>query len=294
MNDNLPIVSNYTQLKSRRFIFTAVLVLLSCNTTWASLLIMPNRVVIEGEKKSASIILANTSTNKKSYDVIWKQQRLMPDGRFMELSSDSNEVGNASRFLRFSPNKITLLPGKKQTIRILARRKIKLSSRELRSHLTLQTISDIDSYDAPYNIGPPVQSRFENSYSIPVIVRQGKLDTNAQITSMLFRKLSSEKQNNYYVRLTLNGTGRNTSTGRIVVSWKRRAQAGYQIIGNLPGISLYPESASVYFLIKLNLENEPRGFIKVAYEGTNEFTGQVFDVVERTVQSHEFREPTIE
>ena len=290
MNLNRLINSRLRKIIFPRAIVLIFSILLPVNITYANLLIMPKRIILEDKERSSSIILVNTSNLKMTFNVKWVQKRQMSNGRFMDLPPDNKEVARASAFLRFSPHKITLAPNEKQTVRIIKKGKIKIDSGELRSHLIFQSISDIDKNDYPFNVGPPIQSRLLRSYSIPVIIRKGKLDASAKITSIVLRKAVLDMGKiSYNARLTLNGTGKNTAIGTLKILWKNKKKGDYRIVGNLSNVTLYPESASVHFKTRLNINNPSNGYMKVIYEGTNEFKGKTFGELEIPVQQNDFK-----
>lgn len=246
--------------------------------------------MIEGSERSASIILVNTSKFHTTYLVYWTQKRQMSNGRFMDLPADNTEVPSASSVLRFSPKKISLSPNEKQTVRIVAKRKLGLTSGELRSHLTFQGKPGIDDDRYPFEIGPPIRSQYYHTFSVPVIVRQGSLDASAKITSLKLRKLVKEMGNmSYSARITLNGAGKNTSTGTLKVFWKRKKTSEFRQIGSRSNITLYPEAASVQFKVNLGIKNASDGFMRVIYEGTEEFKGQTFGTLNTTVKINDYK-----
>lgn len=265
------------------------------NYSWANLLITPNRVVIEGNQRSKSVILINTSNQTSTYQLHWTQKRQMPDGRFTNLPPESDEVRKASSLLKFSPHQFTLSPNKKQTVRIILKDKKNLKKGEFRSHLTFQPASDLDKNDYPFNMGPPQQNQLQQSFSIPVTIRQGKINASANITSINLRKtVLYMGKIAYNVKVTLSGTGENTAIGRLKALWKNKMKSEFNTIGASNNIVLYPESNSITFQIHLNIQNLSSGYMKITYEGTGEFLGTTFSELEIPVTLSDFKFENLE
>lgn len=282
--------SSLLKLSLTRIICFIIFSALITNIAWANLLIVPTRVVIQEKQKSASVILINMSNLTTTYQLHWVQKKQMPDGRLINIPSDSAEVRSASTLLKFSPHQITLAANRKQIVRIVLKEPIDFKARELRSHLSFLALSDIEKNDFPFNIGPPIQSQFMKSFSIPVIIRQGDLNASAKITSIKPRKAVVGMGNiSYSSIITLSGAGVNTAIGTLKVLWKSNNSGDYRIIGNLNDVTLYPESTLVQFHVGLNIINPSKGYMKVIYAGTNEFKGTTFGEYEIPVLLSDFK-----
>ncbi|MDH3325309.1 MAG: fimbria/pilus periplasmic chaperone [Gammaproteobacteria bacterium] len=282
-------------VKIYKTIQLSILTLLTINTAWANLMISPHRVVFEDRDRSASVSLMNTQGKTTTYRLHWVQQKQTSNGKYSDLPSDSNEVPNASSMLRFSPRQVTLAPGEKQTVRISLRRKKGLTEPEYRSHLLFEALPKQDETTKPGG-GSRIKLNLLLGFSIPVIVRQGKLNAQASISNVTLMKTQEKnKGKNYYgARITLQRTGLHSAYGTIKVMWRNRSKNQFEQIGILNNVALYPESNQVTVHVGFKDFKENSGDISISYSGKKEQQGINFDTFKRTITPKDFKLELIE
>jgi P pilus assembly chaperone PapD len=165
-------------------------------TVGANLNVTPKRVTFSRSQRSASVYIFNQGTTPATFDIALIDRVMLPDGQIMATEeavqapatkAHADKVKSAKDMLLVSPRRVTLAPGKGQTIRMRARDVPGAETGEYRSHLTITTIPPRDSGVTAEQIsgGEPGELRIViNSVfglSIPAIVRQGDVDVRANI-----------------------------------------------------------------------------------------------------------------
>lgn len=165
-------------------------------TVGANLNITPKRVTFSRNQRSASVYIFNQGTAPATFDIAMVDRVMLPDGQIMALEEamqnpaakpTAEKVKSAKELVVVSPRRVTLGPGKGQTIRLRALEAPDQTSREFRSHLTVTTIPPRDTGVTAEQAasGEPGELRIViNSVfglSIPAIVRQGEIDVRGGI-----------------------------------------------------------------------------------------------------------------
>lgn len=265
------------------------------NTAWANLMIAPHRILFEERQRSATVHLINTSDKTTTYRLGWLKKKQGINGKYIDLPSDNNEIPDAALMLRFSPRQVTLAPGENQTIRIALRRKKVMKSGEYRSHLSFQALPSKEVSDAP-DKGSGFKINVIMSFSIPVIVRQGKLDTSVKISNIELSKTYNKKKNttHYLASISLNKSGAHSSIGSLIIMWKPNGHPGYIQIGILNNVVNYPEISLVNFSIGLTDFKIGSGIMKVIYKGRKEYEGRTFDEIQTSISPSDFKSEIID
>lgn len=175
----------------------------------AQLMVAPTRVVLAGAERSTELILVNKSDAQTAYRIDVENRRMRRDGA-LETATDTR-AGElfAADMIRFSPRRVILEPGARQSLRVSVTPPAGLAPGEYRSHLRLMA--------APTNVGTATAAPAEDandgslsiqliavrSVTIPVIVRIGTLDATATVDNAA---LSREGDNMLVVKLTRAGT----------------------------------------------------------------------------------------
>jgi hypothetical protein len=213
----------FSAIRPRSALLLATLAAQSLPTPAAAqLMVAPTRVVLAGAERSTELILVNKSDAQTAYRIDVENRRMRRDGS-LETATDTR-TGElfAADMIRFSPRRVILEAGARQSVRVSVTPPAGLAPGEYRSHLRLMA--------APTNVGTastaPAEDANDGSLSIqliavrsvtiPVIVRIGTLDAtatvdNAALTregdSMLVVKLSRTGTRSTYgdLRLTIAG-----------------------------------------------------------------------------------------
>ena len=168
-------------------IITAAVVGLSTLPVLASaeVLIAPTRVVLERGDRSAELVIVNKGSEEAAYRISLENRRMLESGA-MELAEEALDGEQfAKDVLRYSPRRVMLDPGGRQTIRVSANTNA-LAPGEYRSHLRVMS--------APTSAGRTLASAVNaggddisieliaiRSLTIPVILRIGELDASVEV-----------------------------------------------------------------------------------------------------------------
>ena len=262
-----------------RAITLSLLTLLLCVSTIAdaNLLISPTRVAFSERDRIQTVTLINSGKVEKTYRVDWTEQQVTPEGLYQELSeAEYADFPIASPFLRYTPRQVTLAPGEKQVIKVMARRGATMEEHEYRSHLSFTALPNTQQTqrEAQRGGGLSMQLNMLMSYSIPVILRTSAVDATAAIEAIKLEPNPSKPLNDIVV--TLSRQGRTSLTGSLKAYYTPVGESEEINIGILNGFNFFPESSR---LTKTLMWAEPinltEGTLRVAYEGTKEFAGQI-------------------
>ncbi len=175
----------------------------------AELMIAPTRVVLAGAERSTELILVNKGAEQTAYRIDVENRRMRRDGA-LETATDTRPGELfAADMIRFSPRRVVLEPGARQSLRVSVTPPAGLAPGEYRSHLRLMS--------APTNAGTATAAPAEDandgalsiqliavrSITIPVIVRIGALDATATVDNAA---LTRQGDNMLVVKLTRGGT----------------------------------------------------------------------------------------
>ena len=234
----------------------------------AELLISPTRVSFNERDRAQELVLINTGNKKTTYRLEWQQKKA--------LSDEAADFLTASKMLRFSPKQVSLNPGERQIIKLALRKPKGLKVGEYRSHLLFRALPAAREVES--NVGEmSMKLNVHLSYSLPITVRQGKIDSKAVFADYTFHYNSSQRMGTLGVEL--NKSGRHASFGNILAYWAPKSGESKKLIARLNAYSIYPElTESQTNLIWLNEKFEPEdGELTFVYEGTGEYRGTVFD-----------------
>ena len=87
------------------------------NTSTYSLedvLVLPKRIVFEGDNRKEELSLLNRSDKTLSYAISFVQYRMTETGRINEISEPATDEHFADPYIRFTPNRIVLEPRETQ------------------------------------------------------------------------------------------------------------------------------------------------------------------------------------
>lgn len=184
------------------------------STVYAEVMITPTRVLLENGQRSSELIIVNKGDEEAAFRLSIENRRMTVDGS-LELAETAHEGEKFVKdFVRFSPRRVILRPGQRQTVRVSVDTS-DLPPGEYRSHLRVLS--------APTSAGRQLQSMTASptddisiqlvairSLTIPVIARVGKLDAqvmlaaaelkeNARLEIDMQRSGSSSAYGNFYI-----------------------------------------------------------------------------------------------
>lgn len=239
----------------------------------ADLMVLPIRTVFKDRDRSKSISLINGSNESGTFRLEFYNQKQVESGGYEPLTAANDSPYDLSKMLVFSPRQVTL-PGRgKQSIRLSVRKPADLPDGEYRTHLKLKKVSDrlLDSPEKKATVGVNVNI----SFSVPIILRQGKYDATAQISD--FKYLPSvDPKKPPRVEFKLNRQGKYSTLGRVKIFWTPPKGAEKQV-GLLNSVSVFTEITQRSVSVNLNDPHISTGTFRVLYEGDDADTGITFD-----------------
>jgi P pilus assembly chaperone PapD len=207
-------------------------------TASAGLLINPKRIVLNEGERGAALDLVNESNKTIRYQIFFKQKVMDSDGTIVDLPDEKQDGIYAKDMIRYSPRRVDIVGGGRQTIRIAARRPKSLADGEYLSHLVFkeipikterETANGDDSFAV--SIIPTLQ------IAIPIIVRNGSLSSVASIEGV---KLEIDNEDDVFgsITFTLRREGYASLYGSVEVFEIIDGVVGDRV-GHSKGIALY-------------------------------------------------------
>lgn len=174
------------------------MVLLDTSVFAGGLRFSPQRILIEGRQRNATLTLTNASKEPASYRITFVDILYQDDGSVIEAEQIPKDYPTARKLLRFSPSQVRLAAGETQTIRVLVRGR-NIPAGEYRVHAKLSKIPDVSTVKDPVeenskNISVSVS--VNQAISLPVILRRGETSAKASIQSV---SLETNKKQKYAV-----------------------------------------------------------------------------------------------
>ncbi len=269
--------ANNTPQKYSRLITTLLVILtfiLFSQVTHANLMISPTRVLIEDRERVETIHLINSSGETRSYRIEFSELKIDESGNYQEITKETDPgFPFASDYLRFSPSKVTLEPGERQAIKVLARRPQNLPAGDYRSHLNFIALPPKREEDNNVN-GIRMRLDVLMSYSIPVVMRRGEVSFEGKITAVSVQPIENSNIAEITVKMSRSGTS--TAYGRLVAQFKREDSNEIEMVGELNGVNFFPDQATQERKIMwASFDSTPKGRLYITYEGQEELTGKL-------------------
>src|SRR4051812_32996787 len=170
-------------------IFLSVFLLIIAASSGAyaqgNLLIMPKRLIFEGQKRSEEINLANIGKDTATYVVSLIHIRMKSDGTFEQISQPDSGQLFADKFLRFFPRTVTLAPNEAQVVKVQLIKTNELETGEYRSHIYFRAVpreKPLGETEPGKDSGLSVKILPIFGISIPAIIRVGESDASVSIS----------------------------------------------------------------------------------------------------------------
>lgn len=246
------------------------------------LMVSPTRVVFEGNERTKQINLINNGSETGRFRISFVRRNMNVEGRIKEI--DENEPGMYSdEMVRFSPRQVTLEPGQSQTVRLLLRKKSGTADGEYRSHMMFQSLPDASTSDVTNLASDEAKELTVKlipvvGITIPVIVRQGKLDSKVSLSDFEIKQGNTVKSQSV-LSLKINREGTQSAYGDFRVYFTPKGGKPVTI-GNINGVAVYTSTDSRTLDIKLQLPENfslSNGELRVTYleAGSDEKTGLI-------------------
>ena len=223
-----------------------------------NIMVTPTRIVFDQRDRSAQVTLVNQSDKAGNFRISFIRQNMTPNGDFVPV-----EEGEPGRFsdpmIRYSPRQITLPPGQSQVVRLVLRRPADLADGEYRSHMLFQSLPEPSSS----NVEKITQQSAEGitielipiiGVSIPVIVRQGEL--NSQISLSNAELVNDAAGGTSRIAVDINRQGNGSAYGDLRATFVP-ANATPIVIAQANSVAVYANMAMRRFEMPVTL---PSGY----------------------------------
>jgi P pilus assembly chaperone PapD len=148
------------------------------------LLVAPTRIELDGFR-GTEVVLNNIGSGVATYRISLELRRMTPEGRLEDVTAPDAREQTALDLISYAPRRVTLEPNQPQSIRIGVRPPENLPEGEYRVHMLFRAIPDAvpPTAAAPSSPGVSVQITPIYGVTIPVIVRNGRLNAAAGIAN---------------------------------------------------------------------------------------------------------------
>ena len=228
-------------------VLTAIVIPALPSPAAAQLMIAPTRVVLAGTERSTELILVNKGDEQTAFRIDVENRRMRADGALETVTDIQPGELFAADMIRFSPRRVILDPGARQSLRVSVTVPAGLAPGEYRSHLRLMsaptsagaaTPTASDANDGALSI----QLIAVRSITIPVIVRVGALDASASVDSAA---LTNKADNLMIIKLTRAGTRSTYGDLRLTIAGEANP------VYNVRGIAIYTPNTDRDVLLPL-------------------------------------------
>lgn len=255
--------------------------LLSTNTySQGDLMIMPKRIVFNGNERTKEINLANTGSDTATYAISFIQYEMTDEGKFIQIEKPKPGQRFSSDFLRYFPRRVTLAPGEAQTVRVQLTRTGNLEQGEYRSHMYFRAVEKqtaLGEEEKNETNGISIKINTVFGISIPVIIREGKSTTQVSLSHIA---VNQDKKSGSDISLEIERTGNMSVYGDLDVEYI--SPSGENIkIGHVKGVSVYTPNTKRKFSFKLTPSEGvdlTKGKLKISYIADNRETLASSDV----------------
>lgn len=194
---------------------------IQCAYVYAEVMIAPTRVVLERGQRSAELVIVNKGREEAAFRISIENRRMDINGAMLAAVEVAEGEQFAKEFIRYSPRRVIMPPGGKQTIRVSVNTNGLLPG-EYRSHLRLMSAPTsagrtLESANNTATDGISIQLVAIRSLTIPVIARVGDLQVEADIQSATIVRSSGKNKDDIF-EASLNRNGSQSTYGDIEIS----------------------------------------------------------------------------
>lgn len=263
--------------QSTYFLLLTIIILLatfSTETSYAqgNLLVTPNRVVFDGQKRSEDLNIANLGKDSARFIISLIEIRMRKDGVFEEINEPDSGQQFASKYVRFFPHSVVLAPNEAQIVKLQVTNTSELKPGEFRSHLYFRAVPD-ENYPLNSTYGKDstgIQVRLIPIFglSIPVIIRSGETRGSVKVSDI---SVKTDDKQGPFVSMLFNRFGNASVYGDIEVSYIS-PQGRTTQVAKANGVAVYTPNLQRLIRIPLNSTNDINyhvGKLKITYTTTN-------------------------
>ncbi len=219
----------------------------------AEVMIAPTRVVLENGDRSAELVIVNKGDEEAAFRISIENRRMNLDGSLEIVTDATDEDKFAKDFVRYSPRRVIMEPGGRQTIRVSFSGS-DLEPGEYRSHLRLMSAPTsagrtLQNVSGETGDGISIQLVAIRSLTIPVIARVGDLSVDVNLETAGLTEVSHTDVD-MILEARLTRTGDKSSYGDIEIYAEDTEEPVYYA----RGIAVYTPNTER--IVKLPLPND--------------------------------------
>jgi len=249
----------------------STLALFSAPIGYADIMIAPTRVVFENGTRSAELVIVNKGDEEAAYRISLENRRMNFDGSMELAETETIDDKFANEIVRYSPRRVIMDPGGRQTIRLSAQTS-GLELGEYRSHLRLmsaptsagRTLQNVAGAEGD---GISIQLIAIRSLTIPVIVRVGELGAEIAIDEAKLTDVS-HSEGDTTLEINLKREGNQSTYGHIELY----AEGVEAPVYHAKGIAVYTPNDSRVVKLPLPpqvMEQLSRKKVRIVYRSAN-------------------------
>lgn len=258
-----------------------------------NLTITPKRLTFNRATRSASVYVYNQGNRPATVDVQLIERVMLPSGEIRTLENAladaatkpvADRLRSARGLVVATPRRISLAPGRGQTVRLRVTAPVTTEASEFRSHLTVSTVppreAGLTAEDAAAQRPGELSFRLNAVFglSIPVIIRTGTPDVRADIRNVRFDEemISPDgvapPSRTAILAFDLARVGSSSLFGNVEI---RSAAGGAEVVGLARGVGVYPEIDSRAVRIPLRRAPVPGEALDVTFVDDDLTPGRV-------------------
>jgi P pilus assembly chaperone PapD len=260
----------------------------------AFLNITPKRLTFDRGRRSGAVFILNQGSEAITVDLTVTDRVMLPDGQIFPADEAAKradgqavvaQLKSAKDLVQISPRRVTLQPGRPQTVRVRLGSLPDPALGEHRSHLTVTTIPPRDAGTTPEAAAAGAQNQLSfqivavYGLSIPLIVRPGEADVRATIEGAhveFTAPQAARPQDRPAPILTFDlvRQGSSSAYGNLQVQ-SVGAKRGAEPLGVVRGVAVYPEIARRTVRIPLVRAPSPGEQLEVTLTDDDSSPGKV-------------------
>lgn len=236
------------------------------------LVIMPRRVILDANKRTQELNVANTGSDTAKYLISVVQYRMLESGAFEEILQPDSGQHFADKNFRFFPRSVTLAPNESQTVKVQVINTNELKPGEYRSHLYFRAVAkEPAAEDEASKVPKSVSVRLVPTFgvAIPVIIRNGNSTLNVKIEKPVFSLNSNGVPQ---LNMKFHRTGNVSVYGDVKVEHVA-ANGKTTQVGIAKGLAIYTPNAMRDFTLNLDKSSGVdyhKGKLKIIYTSSSE------------------------
>jgi hypothetical protein len=244
-----------------------------------NLIIMPRRVVFQGQKRTQELNVANTGTDTATYVLSVIHYRMLENGGFELITQPDSGQKFADANIRFFPRTVVLAPNETQVVKVQLTNTGQLTPGEYRSHLYFRAVPAEKRLDekglAAKKGSISIKLNAVFGIAIPIIIQNGVSTTEASFSDVTVK---TEGDSRAVLNFFIHRKGNMSVYGDIKVFYVSPKNAT-TLVGIINGLAVYTPNARRSVQLKLEPNehiNYHTGKLHIVYQAPSEARPEKF------------------